>query len=102
MGVFQPVAGRTIAACVEGGLLRRTASQSDGRRSLLELTEEGEAERRRLAEGHRHAFEQITAAWEPGARLQFARDLIRYNADGGEWVRQQRRKQDNDSGPDPD
>ena len=94
MGVFQPVASRTIAACVETGLLRRTASQSDGRRSLLELTEEGEAERRRLAIGHRRAFEEITATWDPAERLQFARGLIRYNRDGGEWVRRKRREQE--------
>ena len=92
MGVFQPVASRTIAACVESGLLRRTASQADGRRSLLELTEEGEAERRRLAAGQRRAFEEITATWDRADRLQFARYLIRYNRDGGEWVRRQRRE----------
>jgi DNA-binding MarR family transcriptional regulator len=97
MGVFQPVASRTIAACVDSGLLRRTASQEDGRRSLLELTEEGEAERRRLAAGQRRAFEEITATWDRADRLQFARYLIRYNRDGGEWVRQQRREQRNGS-----
>ena len=95
MGVFQPVASRAIAACVESGLLRRTASQADGRRSLLELTEEGEAERRRLAAGHRRAFEEITANWDRADRLQFARDLIRYNRDGREWVRRERRDQEN-------
>ena len=99
MGVFQPVASRTIAACVDAGLLRRAASQSDGRRSLLELTEEGEAERRRLAAGQRGAFEAITASWDRADRLQFARYLIRYNADGGEWVRQQRREYRDGSGP---
>ncbi|HEY2702012.1 MAG TPA: MarR family winged helix-turn-helix transcriptional regulator [Pseudonocardiaceae bacterium] len=98
MGVFQPVASRTIAACVDSGLLRRTASQSDGRRSLLELTEAGEAERRRLAAGQRRAFEEITATWEQADRLRFARYLIRYNDGGGEWVRQQRRKHRDGSG----
>src|ERR1700761_591283 len=44
MGVFQPVASRTIAACVDSGLVRRVASQEDGRRSLLDLTAEGGAE----------------------------------------------------------
>ena len=92
MGVFQPVASRTIAACVDSGLLRRVASQSDGRRSLLELTEEGEAERRRLAAGQRRAFEEITESWDRADRLQFARYLVRYNQDGGEWVRRQRRE----------
>jgi DNA-binding MarR family transcriptional regulator len=92
MGVFQPVASRTIAACVDSGLLRRVASQSDGRRSLLELTEEGEAERRRLAAGQRRAFEEITESWGRADRLRFARYLVRYNQDGGEWVRRQRRE----------
>lgn len=96
MGVFQPVASRTIAACVDSGLLRRTASQADGRRSLLELTEEGEAERRRLAAGQRQAFEEITAAWDLDDRLQFARYLVQYNRDGGEWVRRQRRSGDSE------
>ena len=98
MGVFQPVASRTIAACVDSGLVRRVASQEDGRRSLLELTEEGEAERLRLAAGQRHAFESITATWDRADRLQFARYLVRYNRDGGEWVRRQRRAHHNGSG----
>jgi DNA-binding MarR family transcriptional regulator len=98
MGVFQPVASRTIAACVDSGLLRRVASQTDGRRSLLELTEEGEVERLRLAAGQRRAFEDITATWDPADRLQFARYLIQYNRDGGEWVRQQHRERRNGSG----
>lgn len=98
MGVFQPVASRTIAACVDSGLLRRTASQVDGRRSLLELTEEGQAERRRLAAGQRRAFEEITGTWDRADRLQFARYLIRYNRDGGEWVRRQRSEHRDDSG----
>ena len=98
MGVFQPVASRTIAACVEAGLVRRTASQTDGRRSLLVLTEEGEAERARLAATQRRAFEEITAAWDQADRLQFARYLIQYNRDGGEWVRRQRREHRDESG----
>jgi DNA-binding MarR family transcriptional regulator len=103
MGIFQPVASRTIAACVDSGLLRRTASQSDGRRSLLELTEEGEAERCRLAASQRRAFEEITATWARADRLRFARYLIQYNRDGGEWVRRQRRAhRDGSGGPDED
>ncbi|HTX71115.1 MAG TPA: MarR family winged helix-turn-helix transcriptional regulator [Thermoleophilia bacterium] len=81
MGVTQPVASRTVAACITDGLVRRTASQADGRRSLLELTEAGEAERSRLAVEQRQAFELITAAWDPAERLQFARFLVRYGQD---------------------
>ncbi|MET7322015.1 MarR family winged helix-turn-helix transcriptional regulator [Streptomyces sp. NPDC005549] len=87
MGVAQPVASRTVAACIEDGLLRRAASQSDGRRTVLELTEHGEAERHRFAAEQREAFQQITAAWTPQERLQFARLLARYGADAAAWSR---------------
>lgn len=89
MGVAQPVASRTVAACVADGLLRRAASQADGRRTVLELTEHGEAERTRFATDQRAAFEDITAAWSPEERIQFARLLVRYTADAGAWSRRQ-------------
>ncbi|MFB7763465.1 MarR family winged helix-turn-helix transcriptional regulator [Streptomyces xiamenensis] len=89
MGVAQPVASRTVAACIEEGLLRRTASPSDGRRTVLELTEHGEAERSRFAAEQRKAFEEITVAWSPQERIQFARLLKRYGADAGAWSRKQ-------------
>ncbi|MER6168780.1 MarR family winged helix-turn-helix transcriptional regulator [Streptomyces violaceorubidus] len=87
MGVAQPVASRTVAACIEEGLLRRAASQSDGRRTVLELTEYGEAERHRFAAEQREAFEEITAAWSPQERVQFARLLVRYGTDAAAWSR---------------
>ncbi|MFK8910722.1 MarR family winged helix-turn-helix transcriptional regulator [Streptomyces sp. YS-3] len=87
MGVAQPVASRTVAACIADGLLRRTASQSDGRRTVLELTEHGEAERNRFAAEQRKAFEEITAAWSPEERIQFACLLARYGADDAAWSR---------------
>jgi DNA-binding MarR family transcriptional regulator len=89
MGVAQPVASRTVAACIADGLLRRTASQSDGRRTVLELTEHGEAERNRFAAEQRKAFQEITAAWSPEERIQFAHLLARYGADATAWSRQQ-------------
>ncbi|MEV7043646.1 MarR family winged helix-turn-helix transcriptional regulator [Amycolatopsis sp. NPDC051061] len=87
MGVAQPVASRTVAACIADGLLRRAASQADGRRTVLELTERGEAERTRFTTDQRAAFEDITAAWSPDERTQFARLLVRYAADAGAWSR---------------
>jgi DNA-binding MarR family transcriptional regulator len=87
MGVAQPVASRMIAACIADGLLRRAASQADGRRTVLELTEHGEAERTRFATDQRAAFEAITAGWSPEERVQFARLLVRYAADAGAWSR---------------
>lgn len=87
MGVAQPVASRTVAACIADGLLRRAASQGDGRRTVLELTERGEAERTRFATDQRAAFEDITAAWPPEERTEFARLLVRYTTDAGAWSR---------------
>ncbi|MFD4628976.1 MarR family winged helix-turn-helix transcriptional regulator [Streptomyces sp. NPDC058284] len=94
MGVVQPVASRTVAACIEDGLLRRVASQFDGRRTVLELTEEGEAERSRFAAEQRVAFQEITAAWSPEERIQFARLLVRYGADATAWSRKQAASRD--------
>ena len=85
MGVTQPVASRTIATCIADGLLRRAASQTDGRRTVVELTDLGEAERRRFAREQRETFEEITAAWESAERTQFAQFLIRYSADASDW-----------------
>lgn len=89
MGVAQPVASRTVAACIDDGLLRRAASQADGRRTVLELTEHGEAERARFAAEQRKAFQEITAAWAPEEQLQFARLLVRYGADATAWSKRQ-------------
>ncbi|GAA2324742.1 MarR family winged helix-turn-helix transcriptional regulator [Streptomyces kunmingensis] len=94
MGVAQPVASRTVGACIEDGLLRRAASQSDGRRTVLELTEHGEAERARFAAEQRAAFQEITAAWSPAERIQFARLLVRYGADAAAWSRKRAESRD--------
>lgn len=94
MGVAQPVASRTVAACIQEGLLRRAASQFDGRRTVLELTEHGEAERDRFAAEQRKAFEEITAAWSPEERTQFASLLVRYGADAAAWSRKRAARRD--------
>ncbi|MGP2441800.1 MarR family winged helix-turn-helix transcriptional regulator [Streptomyces sp. JW3] len=91
MGVVQPVASRTVAACMADGLLRRAASQTDGRRTVLELTEAGEAERDRFATEQRQVFEEITAAWSREERLRFAHLLVRYGADATAWSRDRAR-----------
>ncbi|MET7691704.1 MarR family winged helix-turn-helix transcriptional regulator [Streptomyces sp. NPDC005483] len=96
MGVTQPVASRTVAACIADGLLQRAASQADGRRTVLELTQAGENERHRFASEQRETFEHITAAWEPAERMQFARFLIRYSQDAGAWSARQIRSSEDD------
>ncbi|MEV8633598.1 MarR family winged helix-turn-helix transcriptional regulator [Streptosporangium sp. NPDC051023] len=92
MGVTQPVASRAISACIAEGLLRRTASQADGRRTVLELTQAGEVERRRFASEQSDAFECITSAWDPAERRQFAQFLIRYSHDSANWSARRHRR----------
>ncbi|MFC3452614.1 MarR family winged helix-turn-helix transcriptional regulator [Amycolatopsis speibonae] len=83
MRVTRPVASRTIAACIVDGLLRHADSPSNGRRTVLELTDAGDRELRRYASEQRETFERITATWEPAERLQFAQFLIRYSQGTG-------------------
>ncbi|MFE1591405.1 MarR family winged helix-turn-helix transcriptional regulator [Nocardia sp. NPDC058705] len=85
MGVTQPVASRTIAGCIADGLIRRAASQVDGRRTVVELTDAGEAERSRFAAEQREVFESITASWDLADRIRFAEYLIRYSHDASAW-----------------
>ncbi|MGC4938186.1 MarR family winged helix-turn-helix transcriptional regulator [Kribbella sp. DT2] len=72
------VASRMVSDCIEQGLLLRAASQTDGRRTVLEITPEGQALRDEFARQQREAFERITADWEQTERLQFARLLLKY------------------------
>lgn len=98
MGVTQPVISRAIATCIADGLVRRAASQADGRRTVLELTNDGDTERLRFASEQREAFEHITAAWEPSERVQFAELLIRYSQDAKAWSARQIRRGGDDAG----
>lgn len=67
-----------VSDCIKGGLLVRKASQQDGRRSVLELSEAGRELRQRIAAQHRRAFEEITQDWPEERRLAFAQMLVDY------------------------
>ncbi|SHL28502.1 DNA-binding transcriptional regulator, MarR family [Pseudonocardia thermophila] len=76
--VDQPRASKLVAAAVSAGLLRREADQSDGRRTLLVLTDAG---RERLAHVHayrRRVFAAAMADWTDAERETFARLLTRF------------------------
>jgi DNA-binding MarR family transcriptional regulator len=78
LSVDPSAASRMVSDCIGAGYLIRTASQVDGRRIVLQLTEEGQ---RMLADFRRHqrsAFERITRDWPDEERLEFARLLIKY------------------------
>ncbi|WP_280333048.1 MarR family winged helix-turn-helix transcriptional regulator [Nocardia wallacei] len=90
LGVAQPVASRAIAACIAEGLMRRAASQADGRRTVVHLTAAGEAERSRFAAEQRAAFEAITESWDSADRTRFAHYLVRYGRDAAVWCARDR------------
>lgn len=78
LAVDPSVASRMVAECITDGLLVRRASQRDGRRSVLELSDEGVRLRDRFRSQHRQAFIEITRDWPESKRLTFARLLIEY------------------------
>lgn len=72
------VASRMVADCITHGYLVRTASQRDGRRTIVQLTDEGSALLGHFRRQHRQAFEHITGDWPKAERLEFARLLVKY------------------------
>ena len=72
-------ASRMVSAAIEAGHVRRLASQADGRRSVLTVTDTGrtvltEAERFWL--GH---YDRVMADWTDEERREFARLLTRFS-----------------------
>jgi DNA-binding MarR family transcriptional regulator len=78
LGIDQPRASKLAGQAIAAGLLRRVADQSDGRRSLLELTSGGHAY---LDQVHRYRRGQFAAAmsgWTDHDRETFADLLARF------------------------
>lgn len=78
LGLDPSAASRLVSDLITLGHLERMASQQDGRRTVLRLTEQGVAARDRYRRQHRQAFEHITRDWAPEERLEFARLLVKY------------------------
>jgi DNA-binding MarR family transcriptional regulator len=78
LSIDQSRGSRLVAAAVDAGYLRREASQADGRRSHLVLTDRGR-ELIATMRAHRLAyFGRIMAEWTPDERATFARLLARF------------------------
>jgi len=71
-------ASRMVTDCISAGYLVRAASQQDGRRTILQMTDEGMDMLAAFRRHQRAAFEFITRNWPEKERLQFARLLIKY------------------------
>ncbi|MEV7467862.1 MarR family winged helix-turn-helix transcriptional regulator [Streptomyces kronopolitis] len=78
LAVDPSVASRMVSDCISAGYLVRTASQLDGRRTILQLTDEGHETLARFRQHQRSAFEHATREWPEEEQLEFARLLIKY------------------------
>ncbi|CAM5463332.1 MarR family transcriptional regulator [Streptomyces spiroverticillatus] len=80
LGADPSVASRMVSDCIGAGYLVRAASQRDGRRTVLHLSEAGRELMARFRRHQRSAFEAITADWAETERLEFVRLLLKYVA----------------------
>ncbi|MFI6867495.1 MarR family winged helix-turn-helix transcriptional regulator [Nocardia sp. NPDC050406] len=78
LGVDPSVASRMVSDNIKAGYLLRAASQQDGRRTVLKLSPEGVALMERFRKHQRDAYDYITAEWEPGEAVEFARLMLKY------------------------
>lgn len=80
MGMERTAVSRLAASCVTDGLVKRVASQTDGRSITLRLTSRGREVLASSRQQQRRAFEYITKDWDDDERLEFARLLHKYVA----------------------
>ncbi len=78
MSVDSSQASRMVSGMIKDGLLIRQASQLDGRRTIIELTDAGRGLRDRFRSQHRQAFLEITHEWPAQKRRDFAALLVDY------------------------
>ncbi|MFC9997081.1 MarR family winged helix-turn-helix transcriptional regulator [Nocardia sp. NPDC127526] len=78
LGVDPSVASRMVSDNIKAGYLVRAASQQDGRRTVLELSDAGHELMTRFRKHQRDAYDYITADWSEHDRLELARLLLRY------------------------
>ena len=78
LGIEPSRASRMTAAAIRAGLIRRIASQSDGRRSHLELTSAGSKALEMVRRFRMKFFPQLMTGWSDRECAEFARQLIRF------------------------
>jgi DNA-binding MarR family transcriptional regulator len=71
-------ASRQVAAAVAAGYVRRAASPADGRRSVLEVTAEGQDLLAAARAARRDLVRRATARWSAADRRTFAALLTRF------------------------
>ncbi|MEV4128427.1 MarR family transcriptional regulator [Nocardia sp. NPDC049707] len=78
LAVDQSRASKLIATAVGTNLVRRTADQADGRRSVLMLTSRGQAVVAAAHQRRRETFDRAMSGWTESERAEFARLLTRF------------------------
>jgi len=78
LGIEPSRASRMTAAAIRAGLVRRIASQSDGRRSYLELTRDGSKALEIVQRFRMRFFAQLMSDWSDRECGEFGRLLIRF------------------------
>lgn len=78
LGIDQSTASRLVAETIREGYLSRAASEADGRRIRLELTEAGRKLAGDARRYQRSVFEDLTREWPEEERDQFARLLAKF------------------------
>jgi DNA-binding MarR family transcriptional regulator len=78
LGIDPSRASRMVAEAIEAGDVVRVASQSDGRRSLLRLTEQGRALARTARKFRLRMFDRAMDGWTVQERAEFARLLTKF------------------------
>ncbi|MFD0690508.1 MarR family winged helix-turn-helix transcriptional regulator [Actinomadura fibrosa] len=78
LGVDASRGSRIVAEAVKSGYVRRVASQEDGRRIHLELTDEGRAAVEATRRTRQEHFARAMDGWTDAERAEFARLLARF------------------------
>jgi DNA-binding MarR family transcriptional regulator len=78
LGIDPSRASRVVSRAIQGGYLRRVASQTDGRRIGLELTAAGEELAAQAHRFRRSFFTEVMRDWSAADRREFASLLTRF------------------------
>lgn len=81
LGIDPSRASRVVAAAITSGTVRRVASQDDGRRIGLELTDRGRDLAREAHETRRALYDRLMRDWPERDRTEFARLLTAFTTD---------------------
>jgi DNA-binding MarR family transcriptional regulator len=80
LGIDPSRASRVVAGAIAAGYLRRVASQADGRRTCLAITDAGSAMLDHAHRSRRALIDGLLADWTPDDRADFARLFARFAA----------------------